>query len=170
LVFLDESGANTQLQRLYGRAPRGERAYAIVPHGHYVAVTMVAAIRRDGPVAPRSFVGAMNSERFRDWVSTALCPCLREGDVVVMDNLPAHKDKKAVESIEAAKARVLYLPPYSPDLNPDEKLWSKTKSLLRRLAERSVARLLEVIEQAVAQVTPKDCVGFFKSCGYAQLF
>jgi len=88
-------------------------------------------------------------------------------DVVVLDNLPAHKDKKAVGFIEAAKARVLYLPPYSPDLNPDEKLWSKTKSILRRLAERSVARLLEVIEQAVAQVTPKDCVGFFKSCGYA---
>ena len=166
-MFLDESGANTQMQRLYGRAPRGERAYGIVPHGHYVAVTMVAAIRRDGPVAPRSFVGAMNSERFRDWVSTALCPCLREGDVVVMDNLPAHKDKKAVERIEAAKARVLYLPPYSPDLNPDEKLWSKTKSILRRLAKRCVVGLLSVIEQAVAQVTPNDCASFFKSCGYA---
>ena len=167
MVFLDESGANTQMQRLYGRAPRGERAYGVVPHGHYVSVTMVVAIRLGGPVAPRAFVGAMNAERFRDWVSTALCPCLSEGDVVVLDNLPAHKDKKAAGFIEAAKARTLYLPPYSPDLNPDEKLWSKTKSILRRLAERSVARLLEVIKQAVAQVTPKDCVAFFKSCGYA---
>jgi transposase len=166
LVFLDESGANTQMQRLYGRAPRGQRAYGVVPHGRHVAVTMVAAIRRDGPVAPRSFVGAMNGERFRDWVSTALCPCLGEGDVVVMDNLPAHKDKKAVAWIEGAKARVLDLPPYSPDLNPDEKLWSKTKSILRRLAERSVAGLLSVIGRAVAQVTANDCAGFFTSCGY----
>lgn len=165
-MFLDEIGANTQRQRTHGRAPRGERVYGVVPHGHYVSVTMVAAVRLAGPVAPRSFVGAMNAERFRAWVKKALCPCLREGDVVAMDNLASHKDREAREAIESAGARVLYLPPYSPDFNPDEKRWSKTKSILRRMAERCVERLPEVIGQAISQVTPKDCAGFFKSCGY----
>lgn len=166
-MFLDESGANTQMQRLYGWALSHERAYGVVPHGHYVAVTMVAAIRLSGPLACRSFVGSMNGERFRDWVATALCPCLSEGDVVVMDNLSVHKDKASIALLEQAGARVVFLPPYSPDLNPDEKLWSKTKAILRGLAERTVDGLLNVIDQAVSQVTPGDCAGFFQSCGYA---
>lgn len=126
LVFLDESGANTQMQPAYGRAPRGQRVHSPIPHGHYISVTMVAAIRRSGPFAAHSFVGAMNAERFRTWVNVHLIPGLRKGDVIIMDNLPVHKDAEARRAIEKAKALVLFLPPYSPDLNPDENLWSKT--------------------------------------------
>lgn len=113
------------------------------PIGHYVAVTMVAAIRLSGPLACRSFVGAMNGDRFRDWVATALCPSLSEGDVVVMDNLSVHKDKASIAFIEAAGARVVFLPPYSPDLNPDEKLWSKNEGDFARHSGADCGRLAE---------------------------
>ena len=156
------------MQRIYGRAVRGQRAYGIVPHGHYVSVTMVSAIRLSGVFAGHSFAGAMNAERFRAWVKSHLVPGLSEGDVVVMDNLSCHKDREAREAIEAAGARVMYLPPYSPDFNPDESVWSKTKAILRRMAERTVGGLLAVIDQAISSITPQDCAGFFRHCGYVK--
>lgn len=155
------------MQRIYGRSVRGRRAYGVVPHGHYISVTMVSAIRLSGVFAEHSFVGAMNAERFRIWVKERLVPGLAVGDVVVMDNLSCHKDQEAREAIEAVGARVVHLPPYSPDFNPDEKVWSKTKSILRRMAERTVEGLLSVIGQAMASITPQDCAGYFKHCGYA---
>ncbi len=127
---------------------------------------MVSAVRLSGVFAGHSFVGAMNGERFCAWVKDFLVPGLSVGDVVVMDNLGSHKDKEAREAIESAGARVMYLPPYSPDFNPDEQVWSKTKTILRRLAKRTVGDLLEVIGQAISRITPTDCAGFFKHCGY----
>jgi transposase len=166
LIFLDESGANTKMARIYGRSVRGKRAYGSVPHGHYISVTMVSAIRLSGVFAAHSFVGSMNAERFLDWVKTCLVPGLVKGDVVIMDNLPVHHNKKAREAIEAAGARVEYLPQYSPDYNPDEQVWSKTKTILRRMAKRTVDGLLAVVGQAISTITPKDCIGYFKHCGY----
>lgn len=129
-------------------------------------MTMVSAIRLSGVFAGHSFVGAMNAERFRAWVKAFLVPGLSEGDVVVMDNLGSHKDGEAREAIEGVGARVLYLPPYSPDFNPDEQVWSKTKTILRGLAKRTVDGLLSVIGKAIDSITPQDCAGFFKHCGY----
>jgi transposase len=158
------------MQRTHGRALRGRRVYGIVPHGHYVSVTMVSAVRLSGVFAGYSFVGAMNAGRFRAWVKASLVPGLVENDVVVMDNLASHKDREAREAIERVGARVLYLPPYSPDFNPDEHVWSKTKTLLRRLAKRTVDGLLGVVGQAISSTTPQDCAGFFKHCGYRNTF
>ena len=129
---------------------------------------MPSAIRLSGVFAGHSFVGSMNAGRFRAWVKEHLVPGLTQGDVVVMDNLASHKDREAREAIEAVGARVFYLPPYSPDFNPDEKVWSKTKALLRRMAERTVDGLLAVIGQAIASITPQDCAGFFHHCGYVK--
>lgn len=155
------------MQPLYGWAPRGCRAKGYVPHGHYLNVTMVAAVRLNGPLAARSFVGAMNQERFNAWLTECLVPCLRKGDVVVMDGSSCHKSLRAREIIEKAGCRMLFLPPYSPDFNPDEQLWAKTKSILRKLKHRTVDKLLDAVYQAVASVSEKDCKGFFKHCGYA---
>ncbi len=167
LVFLDESGANTKMQPFYGRSPRGCRAKGYVPHGHYLSVTMVAAVRLSGPLAARSFVGAMNQERFEAWLAECLVPRLQEGDVVVLDGSSCHKSAKAREIIEQAGCRLLFLPPYSPDFNPDEQLWSKTKAILRKLKQRTVDKLLEAVYHAVDKVSAKDCKGFFRHCGYA---
>lgn len=127
---------------------------------------MVTAVRLDGPLAADSFVGAMNAERFRVWVKERLVPALCPGDVVVMDNLSCHKDVEARTAIEDAKAGVVYLPPYSPDFNPTENVWSKTKGLLKGMAKRCVSELLSVVAQAVSCITPQDCRGFFRHCGY----
>lgn len=158
------------MQRTHGRALRGQRVYGVVPHGHYLSVTMVSAVRLSGVFSGHSFVGAMNGERFRAWVKAFLVPGLSKGDVVIMDNLGSHKDREARESIEAVGARVLYLPPYSPDFNPDEQVWSKTKTILRRMAKRTVDGLLAVIGQAISSITPQDCFGFFRHCGYGSNF
>jgi len=108
----------------------------------------------------------MNAERFRSWIKAFLVPGLSVNDVVVMDNLGSHKDREAREAIESVGARVLYLPPYSPDFNPDEQVWSKTKTILRSLAKRTVDGLLGIIDQAISSITPQDCASFFKHCGY----
>jgi len=154
------------MQRLYGRAPSNLRAYASVPHGHYMRVTTVSAIRLSCVFASDSFVGTMTGKRFQEWVVECLTPDLNKGDVVVMDNLRSHKDKVALEAIESVGARVLFLPPYSPDLNPIELVWSKTKAVLRGCAERSVARLPFAVAGAISCITAEDCIGFFKHCGY----
>ena len=125
LVFIDESGAHTKFTRLYGRCPVGERLVCAVPHGHYQTTTMIAAVRLGGPRAPWLFDGAMDGEMFLAWLKQGLIPTLQSGDVVVMDNLATHKVSGVRESLEAAGVRLLYLPPYSPDFNPIENMWSK---------------------------------------------
>lgn len=166
-MFVDESGANTQMTRRYGRCPVGERLVCAVPHGHYQATTLIAAVRLKGPQAPCQFDGPMDGEMFRAWVQQGLVPVLGKGDVVIMDNLATHKVAGVQAAIEAAGARLLYLPPYSPDLNPIENLWSKVKQLIRARNPRTWAQLLRAVRSAFAAVTAADCLGFFLNAGYA---
>jgi transposase len=166
LVFLDESGAQTSMTRTRGRAPRGERVVAKVPGGHWTVVTMISAVRTSGPFAAASIVGATDSDVFRTYVREVLAPHLHPGDVVVMDNLTPHKAAGVREAIESVGAQLRYLPPYSPDFNPIENMWSKVKGKLRSLAARSVDAVHDAIGVALATVTPGDCAGFFHHCGY----
>lgn len=165
-MFLDESGARTDMTRTRGRAPRGERVVERVPHGHWKTTTVLAAVRLSGPFAAATLDGATDADCFRAYVRDVLAPALRPGDVVVMDNLAAHKAPGVREAVESVGAWVAYLPPYSPDLNPIENMWSKMKSLLRSSAARTVDALGEAIDAALAAVTPADCRGFFRHCGY----
>ena len=165
-MFIDESGAQTTMTRTRGRAPRGRRVVAKVPGGHWKIVTIIGAIRTSGPFAAATIVGATDSDAFRAYVIEVLAPELRPGDVVVMDNLSPHKAIGVRDAIEAAGAGLLYLPPYSPDFNPIEHMWSKVKGRLRSLAARSVEGLHDAVATALNAVTPADCVGFFRGCGY----
>ena len=167
LVFIDESGAHTKFTRLYGRCPVGERLVCAAPHGHYQTTTMIAAVRLGGPRAPWLFDGAMDGEMFLAWVRQGLIPTLQSGDVVVMDNLATHKVQGVRESLEAAGVRLLYLPPYSPDFNPIENMWSKIKHILRKLAPRDAETLLQAARAAFAAITADDCKGFFLHASYA---
>ena len=167
LVFLDESGAQTNLARLRGRSPEGERLVAPVPHGHWKTYTMVAAVRLSGPCAAALVDGPVDGDVFKAYVALVLVPSLRPGDVVVMDNLQPHKAAGVREMIEAAGAAPLYLPPYSPDLNPIENMWSKVKQLLRSAAARTLEALQRAVWAALDAVTADDCRGFFAHCGYA---
>ena len=167
LVFLDESGAQTNLARLRGRCPEGERLVAPVPHGHWKTYTMLAAVRTTGPCAAALVDGPVDADVFKAYVEAVLVPALRPGDVVVMDNLQPHKAAGVREMIEAAGARLLYLPPYSPDYNPIENMWSKVKQLLRSAAARTFEALQRAVWEALDAVTADDCRGFFAHCGYA---
>lgn len=167
LVFLDESGSQTSMTRTRGRAPKGQRVVAKVPGGHWKIVTMISAIRTSGPFAAASVIGATDSDVFRTYIREILVPQLRAGDVVVMDNLSPHKASGVREAIESAGAQLHYLPPYSPDFNPIENMWSKVKAKLRSIAARSIDSLHDAIATALATVTPADCTGFFRHCGYA---
>jgi transposase len=166
LVFLDESGAKTNMARLRGRCRAGERLASAVPHGHWSTTTMISAVRLDGPFAAATLAGATDADAFLVYAADVLAPALRPGDVVVMDNLPAHKRPGVRAAVEAAGATVLYLPPYSPDLNPIEHMWSKVKQHLRSAAARTLDALGAAIDAALATVTPADCAGFFRGCGY----
>jgi transposase len=166
LVFLDESGAQTTMTRTHGRAPRGVRVIEKVPHGHWLTTTMISAIRTTGPFAQAVIVGATDSDVFRAYVQEVLMPQLDAGDVVIMDNLQPHKAAGVKEMIEQAGARLLYLPPYSPDFNPIENMWSKVKRKLRSAAARTFEALTQAVWAALDQVTPQDCFGFFRGCGY----
>ena len=167
LVFVDESGANTQMTRRYGRSPIGQRLVCAVPQGHYQTTTLVAAVRLKGPQAPWLFEGAMDGALFLAWVKQGLVPGLQPGDVVVMDNLATHKVAGVREAIEGAGARLEYLPPYSPDFNPIEPMWSKVKQGLKSREPRKARQLLKAAGAAFAAVTPADCQGFFFHAGYA---
>jgi len=166
-VFLDESGANTQMTRRCGRSPIGQRLVCPVPHGHYQTTTMIAAVRLEGPQAPWLFDGPMDGELFLAWVKQGLVPVLRRDDVVILDNLSTHKVAGVQEAIEAAGARLEYLPPYSPDFNPIENLWSKVKQHLKKCNPRTVRQLLAAAKTAFAAVSSTDCCGFFLNAGYA---
>jgi transposase len=154
------------MARMYGRAPRGERCRAPIPHGHWKTTTFVGGLTIDGVVAPMTIDGAMTGQAFLAYVEQVLAPILRPGDIVVLDNLPAHKPSAIREAIEAAGAVMLFLPPYSPDFNPIEMAFSKIKALLKKAAARTVHDLWDAIRNAIDAVSPKDARSFFTACGY----
>ncbi len=167
LVFIDETGASTKMTRQRGRAPCGKRLIAKVPHGHWQTTTFVAGLRSDGISAPLVVDGAMNGELFLAYVQQQLAPTLQSGDVVVMDNLPAHKVAGVRQAIERVGARLVYLPPYSPDFNPIEQAFAKLKGLLRSAAQRTVVGLHQAIADAIEQFAPAECQNYFRNSGYA---
>jgi len=166
LVFIDETGASTKMARTRGRAPRGERLRASVPHGHWKTTTFVGGLRLCGMTAPMVLDGPMTGAWFLAYVEQVLIPTLRPGDVVILDNLPSHKSVAAREAIEAAGARLLFLPPYSPDFNPIENAFSKLKALLRKAAARTVDELWRAIGSAIDAFTPTECANYFTAAGY----
>ena len=166
LVFLDETSTNTSMVRLRGRCPRGERLIGYAPQGHWKTITFIAGLRHRAIVAPFVLDGAMNTTMFLAYLKQFLVPTLKRGDIVVMDNLPAHKSPAVREVIEAAGATLLYLPPYSPDLNPIELAFSKLKAHLRKAAEHTVPGLLRIIGRVVATFTPQECSNFLRHAGY----
>src|SRR5215831_1156927 len=166
IVFIDETAANTKMARLYGRAPRGERCRAPVPHGHWKTTTFTAGLRHDGVAAPMVLDGPMNGEAFLAYVEQALVPELRQGDIVIMDNLPAHKVHGVRQAIEAAGASLRYLPPYSPDFNPIEMAFAKLKALLRAAAARTIPDLWQAIADALRRFTPQECANYLAAAGY----
>ena len=166
LVFIDETGASTNLARKNGRCRRGRRLRAAIPHGHYKTITLVAGIRLRGLVAQKAFDRPINAVLFEEWIEQCLVPTLSKGNVVVMDNLPAHKGPRVEELIKAVGAELRYLPPYSPDMNPIEKAFSKLKAYLRKIAERTVAGLMRALETCAEFFKPAECVNYFAACGY----
>jgi transposase len=166
LVFIDQTGASTKMARRCGRAPRGKRCIAPIPHGHWQTTTFVGALRAAGMTAPMVLDGAMDGAAFELYVREILVPTLSSGDIVVMDNLPAHKPSRIRAAIEAAGARLMYLPPYSPDLNPIEMAFAKLKAALRKAAARSLQALWTAIADALTTFTPQDCINFFAAAGY----
>jgi transposase len=167
LVFVDESGATTGMTRSYGRAPEGERVQATAP-GAWQNVTLIAGMRTSGVVAPMALPGAVDSVAFQTYVQEALVPELHEGDVVVMDTLQPHKNRAAIEAIEAVGARVEPLPVYSPDLTPIEEMFSKTKAYLRKVAARTTDTVITAMGEALELVTSSDIGGWFHDrCAYA---
>ena len=156
------------MTRRYGRAPRGKRLVAAVPHGHWKTSTVVAALRCDGITATGVFDGAINGEAFLAYVEQVLVPMLKQGDVVILDNLGSHKVAGVREAIEAAGASVMFLPAYSPDLNPIEMAFAKLKSLLRTRAIRTVEGLWNALGNLVDCVKPNECANFLRHCGYFQ--
>jgi transposase len=167
LVFIDETAANTKMVRLSGRCPRGERLVGRVPHGHWKTITLVAALRHNGITAPLVLDGAMTGETFLAYVEQCLAPTLMRKDIVIMDNLSAHKVPGIREAIEAAGATLRYLPQYSPDLNPIEMLFSKLKAFLRKLAERTIPRLCGAIGSFVPRLSARQAANYFRHAGYA---
>jgi transposase len=167
LVFLDEFGATTTMQRTHGRAAPGERVVTKVPHGHWKIISTIAAMSVEGIVASGSFDGATDTDLFVTFIRVALVPMLKPGQVLVMDNLPAHKSPRVDRLVESVGARLLRLPPYSPDLNPIEMAISKIKTVLRKLARRSVNGLLDGIGEALGSIRRSDALNYVAHCGYA---
>jgi transposase len=168
LVFVDETWASTNMAPRYGWAPRGERLRAGVPLGNRKRTTFVAGLRLTGMTASMTLEGSINAARFLDYVRRVLVPTLKPGDTVIIDNLSSHKSDEVREAIEAVGAKVVFLPPYSPDFNPIEKAFAKLKALLRRAAARTVEAVRQAIEDLVTTITPTECANFFAACGYDQ--
>jgi transposase len=164
--FVDESGVNLALTRLFGRAPRGERVTDSVPKNYGENVTMLGALSLQGVEALMTVNGATDGEIFLAFVREVLAPTLREGDVVIWDNLGAHRSAAVREAVEARGAKLLFLPPYSPDYNPIERCWSKIKTYLRAAKARTREALEEAIKLALATITESDARAWFKHCGY----
>jgi transposase len=167
LVFIDETWAKTNMTRTHGRARRGERLVAKVPHGRWRTLTFLAALRSDRIDAPCVIDGPINGESFLAYVAQVLVPALRPGDIVIIDNLGSHKGKAVRHAIRAAGAKLFFLPPYSPDLNPIEQVFAKLKTLLRKAAERTVEATWKRIGELLACFTPTECANYFANAGYA---
>jgi len=168
LVFIDETWAKTNMARTHGRPPRGERLRIGVPHGHWKTTTCVAGLTLRGMIAPFVLSGPINRAAFEIYIEKVLVPELRPGDIVIMDNLSSHKGPRTRTMIEAAGARLLFLPPYSPDFNPIENAFAKLKALLRKAAERTVEGLWSAIGRSVETFTPSECENYFAAAGYDQ--
>jgi transposase len=166
LVFIDETSLSTKMARLRGRSPRGERCRAGVPHGHWKTTTFTGALRLTGMTAPFVYDGAMNGTVFMAYVEQVLVPALKPDDIVVMDNLPAHKAAGVRQAIERVGARLSFLPPYSPDFNPIENAFAKLKTLLRARAERTIVALWDAVGAIVDLFSPAECANYFKAAGY----
>ncbi len=166
LVFLDETGVNTKTARLYGWSPVGERCRDSVPFGHWKTVTFIAGLRLSGLTAPWVLDRPMDGEAFRVYVNQVLAPTLKRGDIVVLDNLPAHKVAGIREAISARRSQLFYLPPYSPDMNPIEMAFAKLKALLRQEPARTITALTNRIGQLVSRFAPAECANFFHAAGY----
>lgn len=167
LVFIDETGLNTKMTRLYGRAPTTERCLAAIPFGHWHTNTFIAALRVDRLTAPWLLDGAMNGDSFLVYIKEVLVPTLHPGDIVICDNLSCHKVAGVAEAIEAAGAYLRYLPPYSPDLNPIEMAFSKLKALLRKASARDFTQLLQALAHTLHSFEPIQCRNFFTQALYA---
>jgi transposase len=163
LVFLDESGINTAMIRRYGRCDQSRRLVDSAPAGRWESNTLLAGVRLDGVVAPMVLDGPVNAEAFAGYIEQCLVPQLEFGDVVIMDNLPAHKSLRVTQAIEAVGCLLVFLPPYSPDI---ENMWSIVKALLRKAASRSFENVVDAVGQALLAVTTTDCQGCFSHCGY----
>lgn len=166
LVFIDETAVTTKMVRHYGRSPRGQRLVGMVPHGHWKTLTLIAALRIDDLTAPYVVDGAIDGPSFLAYIEQVLAPTLKKGDIVFMDNLPTHKIDGVREAIEAAGAKVRYLPAYSPDLNPIELAFSKLKAALRTGAARTVKALWKLIGKLVKMFAPDECANYFRHAGY----
>jgi transposase len=165
-VFYDESGAKTNMTRLYGRTLDGQRLVDATPHGHWSVTSMLSSFRLDGSTAAMNLEGATDRLAFEAYVEQVLLPTLRPGDIVVMDNLAPHKSPRAAELIHQAGAELWFLPPYSPDFNPIEKMWSKVKAFLRKIKARTEQALERAIAAALRTITPEDAAGWVRHCGY----
>ena len=168
LVFIDETGTSTSMARLYGRAKRGLRALGRVPWGHWKVVTFTAALRLDGIVAPFVIDKPMNGAIFVAYIRQCLVPVLRPGDVVVMDNLSAHKNEQVRKLIEAAGATLRYLPPYSPDFNPIEQFFARLKAMLRKAKKRSIPAIYDRIGSLLDHYANDEYKAYFRNSGYAR--
>jgi len=166
MIFIDESGAKTNMTPACARSFDSKRIVDHAPHGHYMLTSIIGALRLDGPGACMTLEAAVDGDGFEAYVENLLAPTLGPGDVVIMDNLSSHKRPAIEEKIKARGAQLIWLPPYSPDLNPIEKMWSKIKQLLRKAKARTEQTLLDAIAKALASVTPDDARGWFSSCGY----
>jgi transposase len=169
LVFIDETAVTTNMVRLNGWSPRGERLIGEVPMRHWETLTFIAGFRKTGIVAPMMIKGAMNGEAFLAYIEQCLAPALRRRDIVVIDNVPFHKVAGAKEAIEACGAQLRYLPEYSPDLNPIELVFHPLKALLRKAAKRTVNGLQGCVRSFIRELKPSECAGYFRHCGYDPL-
>lgn len=168
LFFIDECGINTLMARLRGRCPRGQRLVDSSSDSRWENTTLLSAMCLDGAVAPYVLSGPINGEYFAGYVEQLLVRELTPGDIVIMDNLPAHKSQRVTDAIEGAGCTRVYLPPYSPDFNPIENMWSKVKACLRKAGARTFDALVDAARDALLAVTPEDCEGYFEHCGYGE--
>jgi len=169
LIFLDETWTTTAMTRRYAWADVGARAFGHAPNGHWNTTTFLAGLTCEGLIAPFVLDGPINAEYFYAYVEQILVPVLREGDTVILDNLSSHKNEKAARLIDRAGARLLFLPPYSPDLNPIEQVFAKLKTLLRKAAERTIEATWKRIGDLLGVFTPQECANYFRNAGYASI-
>lgn len=167
LVFIDETSVKTNLTRLRGRSPKGERLTGAAPFGKWRTQTFISGLTQDGLIAPWVIEGAMNGDAFATYVETQLAPALAPGTAVILDNLTTHRNERAATALRERGCWFLFLPPYSPDLNPIEQAYSKLKALLRKIGARTFDQLLDALGHACDLFTPEECRNFFQNAGYA---